>query len=190
LRKIAFTLLLFALAAGVVAPGVSANEQFHANVVSWSPNAVQPGEPIAVVFQLYTRGASPYPKDGDPVAGVNGVEVVIQGEEQTRRFATVDLGSGRYSTEISFPNDGGWYLRVRYGAGSYGRGDEILLGKGAICAGSCVGEQPARSVPAHGDGRPWTVLALAVGVLIVALVAAAVIRLGAVGHPRRVERIA
>lgn len=117
------------------------------------------------------------------------------GEGQTRRFATEGLGSGRYSTELIFPKAGGWDLRVQYGFGSYGPDDEILLGKGAICVGVqlCVGEQAAQSVRARRDSRPWTALALTVGVvLIVPLVAAAVIWFGAFsrsGHlPRPVAK--
>jgi hypothetical protein len=190
LRKITFAVLVFALAGGAGAPTAAA-EQLHANVVSWSPNDVQPGEPVSVILQLYTHGPSPYPKDGEPVADVNDVEVVIRGEGQTRRFATEDLGSGRYSTEVIFPRAGGWDLRVRYGVGSYGPGDEILLGKGAICVGGelCVGDQPAQTVPARGDGRPRSALALAVVVLlIVALVGGAAIRFGGLGRGRRLPR--
>jgi hypothetical protein len=185
-----------------VVPAAAA-EQLHANVVSWSPNDVPPGEPVFVVLQLYSAGSSPYPKDGNPVAGVNDVEMVIHSDGQTRRFATDELGAGRYSSEIIFPNAGGWDLRVSYAAGSYGAGGEILLGKGALCVGGeiCVdaqpaqsvggaiwvGEQPARSVPAQGDPRTMPALALGV-VLIVALVAAALIRLGAFGRRRRRAR--
>jgi hypothetical protein len=179
LRTVAFALLLFALVAGPGAPTAAA-EQLHSTVISWSPNDVQPREPVFVVLQLYTAGPSPYPKDGHPVAGVKDVYVVIRGEEQTRRFATEDLGSGRYHTEIVFPTAGGWDLRVRYGAGGYGPGDEIPLGKGGICVGGdvCVGGQTTRSAPIHGDARPWTAIALAVGAaLAVALVAAAASRL-------------
>lgn len=78
MRKITFALLLLALAGGGVVPTAAA-EQLHANVISWSPNEVQPGDPVSVVFQLYTSGPSPYPKDEHPVADVNDVAVVIHG---------------------------------------------------------------------------------------------------------------
>ncbi len=188
MTKIALTfLLLFMMAAAVLAPAAAA-EQLHSNVVAWTPKDVQPAEPVAVVLQLYTAGASPYPNDGKPVAAVNDIEVLIRGEGQTRRFATEEIGGGRYRTEIVFPTNGGWDIRVRYGPGSYGPGDEIQLGKGGICVGAeiCDGEQPAQDVRAQADGRPSTTIAVALGlVTIIALVTTALIWFGGLGRRRR-----
>ncbi len=168
MKKIAFTFLLCLIVGAVLAPAATA-AQLHSNVISWTPNDVQPGEPVAVVLQLYTAGASPYPQDGKPVAGVNDIAVLIRGERQTRRFATEDIGGGHYRTEIVFPKNGGWDLYVRYGAGSYGPGDEIQLGKGGICVGAeLCSDEPVQTVPAQGNGQPWTALALAAGLLAAA----------------------
>ena len=156
MRKIALTVLFVALVGAVMSPTAAA-KQLHSNVVSWAPADVQPGMPVEVTLVLSTAGPTPYPKDGTPVAGVNEVEVVIRGEEETHRFATQDIGGGRYRTELIFPKLGGWNLRVRYAPGSYGHGDEVLLGKGAICVGGelCIGEQPEQSGPGPGGFRGW-----------------------------------
>jgi hypothetical protein len=186
-----FALLLLVLAGGVLAPTAAA-EQLQANVVSWSPNDVRPGEPVSVVLKLYTAGPSPYPEAGIPVAGVSDVAVAIYRKSQARRFTTKALGSGRYRTEIVFPEAGGWNLRVQYAAGSHGPGAEILLGKGAICVGGqlCVDEQGVRSARATGHVRRWMHLAFAVAVvLIVAVVAAAERRLPR-GRRSRLRRTA
>jgi hypothetical protein len=118
---------------------------------------------------------------------VNDVEAVIRGEGQTRRFPTEDLGGGRYGTEIVFPEPGRWAVRVSYGGGSYGPGDEIDLGKGGICiAADCVGPQPGQSAPADSSGWPWTTIIIpAAAVLAVALAAAAFVRFGASVRQRR-----
>jgi hypothetical protein len=178
MKKIVFAFLVSTLTAAALAPSAAA-EQLHANVVSWSPNDVQPGEPVSIVLELYTAGPSPYLAHGKPVAGVNDVQVVLHGQGQTRRFATKDLGSGRYSTEATFPQAGGWAVRVSYGPGRYGAGDEILLGKGAICvAADCVGPQSVETAPAHSNGWRWTTVALVIAaVLAVALLAAGLIRM-------------
>jgi hypothetical protein len=122
---------------------------------------------------------------------VNDVYVVIFSEGQTRRFATEDLGGGRYRTAIIFPTTGGWDLRVRYGTGGYGAGEEILLGKGAICVGGdvCVGGQPAQGVSSQPDGRTRTAAApvIAAAALVVAL-AAALTWFGAFGRRQRLPR--
>jgi hypothetical protein len=118
MKKIGVTFLVGV--AAVLAPTAAA-EQLRSNVVRWTPNDAQPGEPAAVVLQLYVAGPSPFPNDGKPVAGVNNVQVIIRSEAQTRRFATEDIGGGRYRTQIIFPKAGSWDLRVRYGAGALRR---------------------------------------------------------------------
>jgi hypothetical protein len=176
MKKIAFTFILVAFTAGMLTPTAAA-EQLHSTVTSWTPNDVQPGEPVRVVLQLYVDAGSHYPRDGKPVPGVNDVEVVIYGEGETRRFDTEDVGGGHYSTSLIFPERGGWDLRVRYASGSYGPGDEILLGKGAICVGGelCVEPKPGQTPPAQGEGFPWMPLAVA------ALLAVVLVGAGAVG---------
>jgi hypothetical protein len=120
-----------------------------------------------------------------PIAGVSDVEVVIRGEGQTRRFPIEDLGGGRYRTEIVFPGPGGWAVRVSYGAGSYGPGDEIDLGKGGICiAADCVGPPSGQTAPADSNGWAWTTMIIAAVASAVAL-AAAFVRFAAVGRRRR-----
>ena len=48
-----FALVLGVLAAGTFVPTAAAQGfQFRANVVSWSPNIVRPGEPVSVVLTL------------------------------------------------------------------------------------------------------------------------------------------
>jgi hypothetical protein len=131
MRKLAFALVLAAVVMAALAPAAAA-EQLHANVVSWAPADVEPRSPVAVVLELYVAGPSPYPAHGTPVAGVNDVEVVLRGDERMQRFDAADVGGGHYGVEITFPEAGEWDLRVRYGPGRYGRGDEIMLGKGAI----------------------------------------------------------
>jgi hypothetical protein len=100
--KLAFALLTFSLTGGVLVPAATA-EQLRANVVSWSPNDVRPSEPVSVVLQVYTLGPSPYPDDGDPVAGVNDVEVVIRGDGRHIGSPPRTSAAGRYGTEIIFP---------------------------------------------------------------------------------------
>jgi hypothetical protein len=183
------TILLFVLVlvgAALVAPA-SAAEPLRANVVSASPNDLdEPDVPQSIVFELYKPELpSAQPTWGKPIGDVNDVEVVIQGQGQTRRFPTEDLGGGRYRTEIAFPEPGGWSIRVSYGAGSYGAADEIDLGKGGICiAADCVGPQPGNATPAQSDGRSWTTVGIVIAaVLAAALAAAALVRLRAV-HSR------
>jgi hypothetical protein len=105
---------------------------------------------------------------------VEGVEVVIRGGGATRRFATDDMGGGRYRTEIVFPTNGGWDLLVRYGVGSHGSGDEIQLGKGGICVGAELCRagplQPKESVVTRSDdGGPMPGLAAAVVAVVLAI---------------------
>jgi hypothetical protein len=179
MRRLAFVCLFVALAAGAAVPTAAA-EQLHANVVSWSPNDVRPGEPVSVVLWLYTAEGSPYPSDGTPAVGVEDVAVVIRGQGESRRFPATYLGRGRYSAAISFPKSGGYELRVSHGVSSYGPSGEILLGKGAICvAVDCVAPQPHQARQALGDGKRWLLFALSFAVLVVALVAAVLIRSGA-----------
>lgn len=187
LRTFAFALLSVVLGA-VVVPAAAA-EPLRANVVSASPNDLdQPNVPQSIVFQLY-KPELPSPDWGKPVGGVNDVEVVIHGHGQTRRFATEDLGGGRYRAEIVFPERGAWRVRVSYGAGSYGVGGEIDLGKGATCiAANCVGPQPAETASPESSGKPWTTIisaAAAVLLSVVVVLAADLARFGAVGRRRR-----
>jgi hypothetical protein len=198
-RRLAFLFLfIVALGAGVVVPAAAA-EPLRANVVSVSPNDIdQPDVPVSIVFRLYKPELpSPQPDWGKPVGGVNDVEVLVHGQGQTRRFPTEDLGGGRYRTEIVFPEPGGWTVRVSYAAGSYDAGDEIDLGKGAICiAADCVGPQPDETAPADSNGQPWTkiivvvVVVAAAAALALALVAVALVRFGAIGRRRRMAPIA
>lgn len=174
-RKIALALGLVVVAAAL-APAAAA-EQLHANVVSWSPNDFRPGQPVSVVLYLYTPGESPHLPDGKRVAGVNDVEVVLRGQGQTRRFATKALGGGRYGAEITFPHVGDWAVRVSYGPGRYGAGDEIPLGKGGACvAADCAGPQPGERTPANGNSWPWTTVAL---IIAAVLAIAGLLRFGA-----------
>jgi hypothetical protein len=188
MKKLAFAFLLLTMTAAVVAPSALA-EPLRANVGSWSPNDIdQPDVPVSIVFYLYKPELPSPPTWGTPIAGVNDVEVVIRGAGQTRRFPTEDLGGGRYRTEIVFPEPGSWAVRVSYGAGSYGPGDEIDLGKGGICiAADCVGPQPGETAPADSSGWPWTTIIIA-AVLAVALAAAAAafVRFGASVRRRRI----
>jgi hypothetical protein len=189
MKKLAFAFLFLTMAAAVVAPSALA-EPLRANVVSASPNDLdKAGVPQTIVFTMFTPELPdpPPPTWGKPIAAVNQVEVVIRGEGQTRRFPAEDLGGGRYRTEIVFPEPGGWAVRVSYGAGTYGPGDEIDLGKGGICiAADCVGPQPSETAP-EDSGWPWTTIVIAAAVVLaVALAAAAAfIRVGALGRRRR-----
>ena len=170
MRHVAVVALLLTLGAAGVAPPAAAQE-LQANVVSWSPNDVRPGEPVSVVLQL-----APFPKGSGSLVGVENVQVVLHGRGLTRRYPTIDLGSGRYSAQIVFPQAGSWALRVGYTRG-LNSGDEIQLGKGALCvAAVCVGDQPDETAPAQSHGRPWTAVAV---VLAVAVAAAGLIRLRA-----------
>jgi hypothetical protein len=175
------------LTAAVVPPPAAA-ERLQANVVSASPNDVQPGEPQTVVFYLYTPSPKPWSPDGKRFAGVNDVEVVLHGQGQTRRFAATDLGDGRYSAEITFPEAGGWSVRAGYGSGLYGAGDEVALGKGGIyVAADGVPPQPGEQSPASSNGWPWTRIGVIVAALLaLGLVAAMVIRSTSIGRRRRV----
>jgi hypothetical protein len=191
MKKLAFAFLFLTVTAAVVAPSALA-EPLRANVVSVSPNDIdQPDVPVSIVFRLYKPELpSAYPTWGKPVGGVNDVEVVIHGQGQTHHFRTEDLGGGRYRTEIVFPEPGGWDLRVSYGAGSYGAGDDIDLGKGAICiAAVCVGRpQPGETASAESSGRRWTTSIIVVAVVLLSLavlLAAGLTRFGAVGRRRR-----
>src|ERR671931_2035815 len=118
--------LLVGLVTMVVAPA-AAGREFRANVVSWSPADVRPGEPVTVVLTLH---AAPTP-DAAPPDGRRDVHVVIRGAGDTRRFAATPLGSGRYRGRIVFPETGPWSIWVQYRVGA-GVG-ETLLGKGAVC---------------------------------------------------------
>jgi hypothetical protein len=179
------------LAAGAVVPAAAA-EPLRANVVSVSPNDIdQPIVPVSIVFQLYEPELpSAYPTWGTPVAGVNDVEVLIHGQDRTRRFRSEDLGRGRYHTQVVFPEAGGWDLRVGYGAGSYGAGGEIDLGKGAICiAADCVGPQPGEAASAESSGRRWTTILIVVAAVLLSpavLLAAGLTRFEAVSRRRRI----
>jgi hypothetical protein len=176
--------------AAAVTPSAAA-EQLHANVASWSRNDVQPGEPVSIILYLYTPTPAPWTPDGKRLAGVSDVQVVLHAKGQTRRFTTNELGNGRYSVAITFPEAGSWEVRVSYGPGSYGAGDGIPLGKGASCvAANCIAPQPGETAPAESNGWPWTTVALIAAVLAVALIAAAVIRIGAVARRGRVARTA
>jgi hypothetical protein len=180
--SIPLALLFLVLGAAVVVPAAAA-EPLRANVVSVSPtNIDQADVPVSIVFQLYKPELpSAHPSWGKPVGGVNEVEVVIHGQGKTHRFGTENLSGGRYRTEILFPEPGGWNLRVSYGAG-----DEIELGKGAICiAADCIGPQPGETASAESGGRPWsTIIILAAAVLLslAVLVAAGLARFRAVGR--------
>lgn len=143
MRSVACAVVL--VGAVAVLPPTAAAEQLHANVVSWAPADVKVGKPVSVVLELYVAGDSPYPGGGTPVAGVNDVEVVIRGEGQTRRFATADIQRGHYGAVLTFPRAGDWDLRVSYGRGSYGAGDEIFLGKGGIRIDAAPEGGPDRS---------------------------------------------
>jgi hypothetical protein len=172
MRRIALPFLFVAVAAGAAVPTAAA-EQLHANVVSWSPNDVRAGEPVSVVFWLYTVEGSSYPSDGRPAVSVEDVAVVIRGQGESRHFPVTHLDRGRYSTAISFPTSGGYDLRVSHGVSSYGPAGEILLGKGAICvATDCVTPQPDQAREALGDGKSRLPLGSTSAVLLVALVAA------------------
>jgi uncharacterized membrane protein len=190
MRRIALPFLFVALAAGAAVPTAAA-EQLHANVVSWSPNDVRAGEPVSVVFWLYTVEGSSYPSDGRPAVSVEDVAVVIRGQGESRHFPATHLDRGRYSTAISFPTSGGYDLRVSHGVSSYGPAGEILLGKGAICvATDCVTPQPDQAREALGDGKSRLPLGSTSAVLLVALVAALsfaparIGRQGRLGSPR------
>jgi hypothetical protein len=167
-RRFAFTLLFVALGAGLAVPAAAA-EPLRANVVSVTPNNIdQPDVPVSIVFQLYRPELpSTRPTWGEPIGGVNDVEVVVRGRGQTRLFSTEDLGGGRYRTEIVFPEPGSWDLRVSYSAGSYGTGDEIALGKGAICiAADCVGPQSGDTAPASESSPLTTIIIIFAAVLL------------------------
>jgi hypothetical protein len=190
MKRIAFTVVLVLAAAPLLAPAAMA-DRLHANVLSWTPNHVKPGEPVSIVLQLYTVAGSPNPQGGKPVAGVKGVEVVIRGGGPTRRFAAEDLGGGRYRTEIVFPNNGGWDVYVRYDPRGDGPGEETELGKGGICVGASVcGAGPlerGENATATRDESGWVgPLAAVVGAIGVAGVAGVVLR--GLGRPRRVVR--
>ncbi len=187
MKKLVLTFLLLTMTAAVAAAPARA-EPLRANVVSASPNDLdQPDVPQSVVFTLYKPELPSPPTWGTPIAGVNDVEVVIRGEGQTRRFPTEDLGGGRYRTQIIFPEPGGWAIHVSYGAGSYGSGDEIDLGKGGICiAADCVGPQPGEAAPSDSRAWPWTAIAvLAAAVLAVAIVVLGALRFAPRGRRRR-----
>ena len=155
------TLLLLSIVAAIANP---ATEQLHANVLAWSPNDVRPGEPVSVLLQLYTSGGSPYPRDGIPATNIGDVEIVLHGNGITRRFPTIDRGTGRYYASIVFPSNGGWELLV-----DYDEGGDIQLGKGGICVGApiCV-EDRQTHVRDTGDRRAWLALS---GVLVLLLAA-------------------
>ena len=191
MNRIGLSFVVGLAAVALVAPAAMA-AQLHANVLSWTPNDVRPGEPVSIVVQLYTAEGSPYPQDGKPVAGVKDVEVVIRGGGPTRRFATDDVGDGRYRTEIVFPNNGGWDMDVRYGAGSYGLGDEIQLGKGGICVGAplCEGGplKPDANTAAPQDESDR--VARLVALVAVALGGLAAIALSVVRGGQRRRRLA
>jgi len=162
MTKIALVLVLLAAPGATVA---QAPAELESNVVAWTPNDPEPGEPLSVVFNIHVAGDRRFGY-GKPVAGVNDVEVVLRGEGQTRRFPTTEVGGGRYTSEIVFPEPGAWHVLVSYGSGSYGNGDEIPLGKGA---GRIDGPEPGPPTGQAGSGgfamRP---LVLAGGVLLLA----------------------
>ncbi len=188
MRKIVLPFLVMTLTAAIVAPPAAA-EQLHANAASASPNDVEPGEPQTVVFYLYTPSPKkPWLPDGKRFAGVNDVQVVLRGHGQTRRFGATDLGDGRYSAQITFPEAGSWSVRVSYGSGRYGAGDEVALGKGGIyVAADGVPPQPGEQSPASSNGWPWTTIGVIVAALLaLGLVAAVVIRSTPIGRRRGV----
>jgi hypothetical protein len=152
--KVAVALLVFACWAGAVTLPAAADEPL-ANVVSWTPNDVRPDEPVSIELSLSGVGS--------PRA--DAVEVVIRGDGGVRRFPTKTLGSGRYSTQIVFPEAGSWRVLVAYGDG------EVPLGKGAICvAADCIGQQPdARAAEQDGRSAWWWI---GLGALAVASFAA------------------
>ena len=164
MRPLALVLVLFALAA----PAAAA-EKLQANVVSWSPNIVRPGEPVSVVLQL-ARGPSPLVPDDTSVAGASDVHVVLHGRGETLRFTTTKLGSGRFSAQIVFPKAGAWALRAGYRPGRHRALDEVLLGKGAACVGDCVGGESSR---ARRDDRVVVVALVLLSLSLVAISARA-----------------
>jgi hypothetical protein len=151
---------------GMLVPGAAAQD-FRANVVSWSPNVISPGEPVSVVLSLRTEPAQ---GAAIPADGRRDVAVVIRGNGRTRRFATRPLGSGRYRATIVFPAAGAWHVRVRYRAnGALGETD---LGKGGACVGACGAAREAST--STGDAR--LPIGLAIGGAVVLLAAAALRR--------------
>jgi hypothetical protein len=152
--------LVPAVLGGILAPTAAA-QQFWANVISWSPNVVRPGEPVSVVLTLRAYHVQ------DPNFRADGrrdVAVVIRGNGRTRRFATTPLGSGRYRATIVFPEAGAWSLRARYPGG------ETVLGKGAACVGDCADVPGMRRSSATAHPRLPVGLAIAGGVVLAAAV--------------------
>jgi hypothetical protein len=164
-----FALVLGVVTATFVPTAAAQRIQFRANVVSWSPNIVRPGEPVSIVLTLHAEPAQGAEIRAD---GRRDVAVVIRGNGQTRRFATTPLGSGLYRTEIVFPAAGSWHIRVRYRVGADGPVGETDLGKGGACVGDCVDAeaQQLRGPPSTGHSFG---IAIAVGVVLMAVVLAA-----------------
>ena len=150
--------LVLAAAAAVLPPAAAA-EQLHANVVSWAHADVKVGQPVSVVLVLYGGGPR-----------LDGVEVVIRGNETARRFATTALGSARYRTEIVFPSAGSWRISVGYPGGSYGGAGEIPLGKGGIRIDAPTADRTGRAPPSTA---PATVVILALALALSGLALAA-----------------
>lgn len=161
-----FALVLGVLITGIFVPAAAA-QQFRANVDSWSPDIVQPGEPVTVVLTLH---ADPAPRTKARTNGRREVAVVIRKNGQMRRFATKPLGSGRYRTKIVFPAAGRWTVLVRFRAAANSSAGEIPLGKGATCVGDCGASRAMRNPSANGHG--WLAIALGIGggVLLAAVV--------------------
>ena len=164
MRPLAPLVVVLALAA----PAAAA-EKLQANVVSWSPNVVRPGEPVSVVLQL-ARGPSRIVPDDTSVAGASDVQVVLHGRGETLRFTTTKLGSGRFAAQIVFPKAGSWALRAGYRPGRHRALDEVLLGKGAACVGDCAGGE---SSPARRDDRVVVVVLALLSLGLVAISARA-----------------
>jgi hypothetical protein len=173
-----FALVLGLLAAGTFVPTAAAQQlQFRANVHSWSPNIVRPGEPVSVVLTLHAEPAQGAEIRAD---GRRDVAVVIRGNGQTRRFPTTSLGSGLYRTQIVFPAAGAWHIRVQYRVGADGPVGETDLGKGGACVGDCVeaDAQQLRGPPSPSTGHPWLLFGVAIAGGVVLLAAAAARRRG------------
>lgn len=166
-------LVLGVLAAGILLPTAAAQQfQFRANVVSWSPNIVRPGEPASVVLTLRAEPAQGAQIRAD---GRRDVAIVIRGNGQTRRFTTTPLGSGRYRAKIVFPVAGAWRIRVQYRVGGGSRDGETGLGKGAACIGDCVEAEALGMRGSPSTRHPGLPIGFAIagGVVLMAAVLAA-----------------
>jgi hypothetical protein len=173
--RIGFALVLGALAAIPVPTAAGQQVEFFANIASWTPNVVHPGEPVSVVLTLR---ALPVQGAEIPADGRRDVAVVIRRNGQTRRFETTPLGSGRYRAKIVFPEAGAWYLRAQYRLGPDGAVGETTLGKGGACVGDCVGAgvEAMRGSPSTGNARLLIGVAIAGAVILGSAVLAAATR--------------